>query len=325
MTIPALAIFFIGKYTSISAFIKPDKNKIQEEDALKFLFECEYKNVDCSEKGLQLNLSTGKHNTLELLQKMMQKGLVERKDNLYFLTLKGKSKALKIIRIHRVYEKYLAETTGEKEENWHKKADFEEHFMSIEQANELAAAIGNPVFDPHGDPIPTISGNMPRYEGSMLYECRQGDNLTVIHVEDEPVEIFKKLTVAGIYPGTNLYLEAADGKKFIVFVNGLPVILSKLEAQNITVKVIDIDVREDRYIHLGKLKKGQKAVIVKLSPESRGLERRRFLDLGLVPGNDISVALESPLSNIRAYNVLDTKIALRHYQAQKIFVKPVEE
>jgi len=77
------------------------------------------------------------------------------------LTSDGRSYALRIIRVHRLWEKYLADETSVSENEWHQKAEEVEHLITPEQADTLAAQIGNPVFDPHGDPIPSASGLLP--------------------------------------------------------------------------------------------------------------------------------------------------------------------
>jgi DtxR family Mn-dependent transcriptional regulator len=60
---------------------------------------------------------------------------------------------LKIVRVHRLWEKYLAEETGLNEVDWHPEAELKEHEISFEEANKLAVKLNNPLFDPHGDPI----------------------------------------------------------------------------------------------------------------------------------------------------------------------------
>ena len=75
------------------------------------------------------------------------------------LSSEGRSYALRIIRIHRLWEKYLADETGVDEREWHHSAEEFEHKLTPTDADALAAQIGNPVFDPHGDPIPSTDGD----------------------------------------------------------------------------------------------------------------------------------------------------------------------
>ncbi len=74
---------------------------------------------------------------------------------------------------------------------------------------------------------------------------------------------------------------------------------------------------------LAALHPGQKAIITRL--ESRGLERRRMMDLGLLPGSEVVVQLRSPLGDPIAYLVRGALVALRRSQAEQIRVTVLEE
>lgn len=69
---------------------------------------------------------------------------------------------------------------------------------------------------------------------------------------------------------------------------------------------------------LSTLTKGQKAVIESISSECKGLERRRLLDLGFVPGSEVELAITGPFSDPKAYRVKGTVIALRKEQSDFI-------
>ncbi len=73
---------------------------------------------------------------------------------------------------------------------------------------------------------------------------------------------------------------------------------------------------------LDQIKAGQQAVIVGL--EHTGVQRRRLMDLGFVPGTQVEVALKNPLGDPTAYLVRGAVIALRRVQAQHIQVALVE-
>ena len=73
---------------------------------------------------------------------------------------------------------------------------------------------------------------------------------------------------------------------------------------------------------LDRLAPGESARVVSLA--SDGPERRRLMDLGLVPGAHIKASLRSPLGDPTAYEVRGTLIALRREQAARITVELVE-
>ena len=102
------------------------------------------------------------------------------------LTPEGCSYALRVIRIHRLLESYLAERTGVDESEWHQRADQMEHRVTAAEAEALSAQLGNPSYDPHGDPIPTADGVMPSRRGLPLSALKAGAVARIVHVEDEP-------------------------------------------------------------------------------------------------------------------------------------------
>ncbi|HMK08221.1 MAG TPA: FeoA family protein, partial [Anaerolineales bacterium] len=76
---------------------------------------------------------------------------------------------------------------------------------------------------------------------------------------------------------------------------------------------------------LFSLRPGERAQILGLSPRCRGAERRRMLDLGLLPGTTIEAVMASPTGDPTAYLIRDALIALRHEQAGLIrIVRPPE-
>jgi DtxR family transcriptional regulator, Mn-dependent transcriptional regulator len=75
---------------------------------------------------------------------------------------------------------------------------------------------------------------------------------------------------------------------------------------------------KDGYFSLSSLKSGQRAVVKSISSDCKGLERRRLLDLGFVPGSEVELAITGPFSDPKAYKVKGTVIALRKEQADCI-------
>ena len=74
---------------------------------------------------------------------------------------------------------------------------------------------------------------------------------------------------------------------------------------------------------LDRLRKGQRAIIANL--KSHGPERRRLMDLGILPGTEIRVEMGNPLGDPNAYQVRGSLIALRKSQAQNIEITLQEE
>ncbi len=323
----AFLIWFFLPEKGLYSIIKKsklNKERILLEDALKYIFDCEYKDIVCHVESIAENLNISEDSTKEILDKLVKMDLV--KDNFYeiLLTPQGKEYAVRIIRIHRIWERYLADETGLKEMEWHREADKIEHFITPDKANDIASKIGNPVYDPHGDPIPTEKGEIPVYKGASLTGYNEGDNLIVTHVEDEPAIIYNQLVAMGFFPGIEIFIMEKGDAGMKILVDGNERILSYKIAESITALPAKKEINHEKYDRLCDLKIGETAEIVGISPSSRGMERRRFMDLGIVPGTKITPLLVSPGGDPVAYEILDTEIAFRRKQAEKILVKKID-
>jgi DtxR family Mn-dependent transcriptional regulator len=120
------------------------------------------------------------------------------------LTDEGEKVALEIIRHHRLLELFLHETLGFSWDQVHAEADRLEHVISEEFEERIAATLGNPLVDPHGDPIPTRELKMPAEAWVRLNDLRTGQRATVQRVGDERPELLRYLTTIGLTPGVHL-------------------------------------------------------------------------------------------------------------------------
>lgn len=295
--------------------------KVLIEDALKYLYNCEYNNSTCSLNGIAGNLSISADDATDIISRLESMGLVSAKKDELNLTSDGRSYALRVIRVHRLWEKYLADETSVTENEWHQKAEEIEHTLTLAQADQLAAQIGNPVFDPHGDPIPSASGDLPLKKGKALSEMKVGEFANIIHVEDEPHAIYSQILAEGLYPGMQIRMMEVSDKRLKFVANGEECVLSPLIAKNITVGVVKLEKQiEGKFKTLSSLKIGEKGTILGIAKALRGQQRRRLMDLGIVPGTKIEAELESLTGDPVAYRVRGTTVALRKKQTEKIYL-----
>lgn len=193
--------------------------------------------------------------------------------------------------------------------------------MSDEAAEKLAGRIGNPVYDPHGDPIPSAKGELPSHRGLNLSNLKEGSIGRIVHIEDEPGSIYEQLVAIGLYPGMQIYvLNIADGK--ITFAaEGEEHILTSLFASAITVELSDSkEPLAQKYDTLSSLKLGEKAAIVGISHKCIGQQRRRLLDLGLVPGTIVTAEIRSSSGDPVGYRIKGATIGIRRKQADQVFI-----
>ena len=301
---------------------KRTTSRVLIEDALKHLYDYEERTVKPTLQSIAGHLSINGDDTTRLVQKLQSMGLVESRQDAIQLTTEGRSYALRIIRTHRLWERYLADETSVKETDWHLEAEEKEHNISVEEAEILAAQMGNPVFDPHGDPIPTKDGEVPERKGMPLTMLRNGEFGRIIHIEDEPHAIYIQLIALGLYPGMQVRIINIEKNRIRFEVNGDENVLAPLFAAN--VHVVPIQKQEEitsEFKSLSTLRKGDKAVVVGISKACRGPQRRRLMDLGVVPGTVVTAELESIGRDPVAYNIKGATIAIRKKNADQIYIK----
>jgi DtxR family Mn-dependent transcriptional regulator len=259
-----------------------------------------------------------------LAAQLEQRGLVRPHRAGWELTDAGRRYALQIIRTHRLWERYLADETGVDQGQWHRRADRMEHDMSPEEVDALSARMGYPAYDPHGDPIPTSDGTMGAPLGVPLNTIAKGRTVRIVHVEDEPEVVYRLLRQADLQPGMTLRVLDSTAEEVSLDAGVFQCALPPVAAANVSVQLIDEQEAEVLDCErLSSLKVGQTATVMDLSPGCRGLERRRLLDLGLVPGTVVTAELQSMGSDPTAYRIRGALIALRRQQADWILIKPL--
>jgi DtxR family Mn-dependent transcriptional regulator len=295
--------------------------RVSMEDALKHLYKCERRSVPASMESLAGALESGQHGAARVLGLLRDAGLV-RADRPLSLTERGRSYALRIIRTHRLWERYLADRTGVAPGEWHASAEEREHWLSSDDVETLASRLGHPRYDPHGDPIPTATGEIPEPVGIALTRLGAGQEAVVLHLEDEPESTYDRLVAAGLSPGLSLrVLDRAHGA-LRLDVDGRQVEVDSVDAENVTVDpgAEALDALAGA-LTLEDLEPGETAEVVGLSPACQGIQRRRLLDLGIVPGTPVTSELSSVTGDPVAYLVRGALIALRRNQQRWIRVR----
>ncbi|MCD6400750.1 MAG: metal-dependent transcriptional regulator [Anaerolineales bacterium] len=130
--------------------------------------------------------------------------VVYRKHRGVVLTPSGNKIALEIIRHHRLLELFLKESLGFSWDEVDEEADRLEHVISEEMEERIAQTLGDPVFDPHGDPIPTKDLLMPDHFFVCLNELRPGQGAIIRRVRDTDPDLLRYLSGKGVIPDARL-------------------------------------------------------------------------------------------------------------------------
>jgi DtxR family Mn-dependent transcriptional regulator len=128
------------------------------------------------------------------------------------LTPRGTRLALEMVRHHRLLELYLAESLGVPWDRVHAEAEVLEHVLSEELEALIAAKLGHPTHDPHGDPIPSADLVITEEETERLTALEPGDEATLVRVSDAEPAMLRYLAERGIAPGASL--EVVDKQPF---------------------------------------------------------------------------------------------------------------
>jgi DtxR family Mn-dependent transcriptional regulator len=147
------------------------------------------------------------------------------------LTARGTRLALEVLRHHRLLELYLAESLGVPWDRVHDEAEVLEHVLSEDLEQLIAAKLGNPTHDPHGDPIPSADLVLREEATESLAALEPGATGTFVRVSDSDPEMLRYLAERGIAPGDPLRVEEKQpfgGPLFVTFGNNVQVLGGRL-------------------------------------------------------------------------------------------------
>ncbi len=141
------------------------------------------------------------------------------------LTGEGKRVALEVIRHHRLLELFLAETLEMPWDRVHAEAEVLEHVISEDLEQLIAAKLGDPTLDPHGDPIPSAALELRERETVPLDSLKEGARGVFVRVSDADPEMLRYLSERGISPGERLEVRERQpfgGPLTVSFAGGEP-------------------------------------------------------------------------------------------------------
>ncbi len=169
------------------------------EDYIKAVYALEAfgERVTTSAVASQLHIANG--SVSAMLKKLSQERLLHYKPYQgVTLTAAGRRMALKIVRRHRLWEVFLAERLGFPWDEVHDEAERLEHVTSNRLERKLDESLGFPAADPHGDPIPTATGNVQSYASRPLAACNEGDRVRIVRVSDRTPALLRHAAKLGL-------------------------------------------------------------------------------------------------------------------------------
>jgi DtxR family Mn-dependent transcriptional regulator len=183
------------------------------QDYLKYIYELNEKGCAASTTELAAKLQFAPASVTGMLQKLASSKppLVRyQKHQGVTLTPEGERAALEVIRHHRLLETYLVQALGYSWDEVHQEACRLEHVISEDFETRIAAALGHPARDPHGDPIPSQNLRMPQEEIRPLVSLGVGEAGTVKRVANDNPALLRYLSQIGLVPNVRVVVEGVS-------------------------------------------------------------------------------------------------------------------
>jgi DtxR family Mn-dependent transcriptional regulator len=201
------------------------KEKVAEtiavQDYTKAIYALESRDGSASTTALAERLDVRPASVSGMLKKLAALGLVEHEPyRRVRLTERGRLVALEVIRHHRLLELFLVENLGMSWDEVHAEAEVLEHVLSEDLEELIAAKLGDPTLDPHGDPIPSRELTVADDDTRTLYDLAPGTDGTFARVSDSDPEMLRFLGERGITPGARLEVlerQPFDGPLYVRF------------------------------------------------------------------------------------------------------------
>jgi len=226
-------------FTTFVSSIKKMKKTYSEENYLKAIYHIGKSENKVSPKAIADALDNNPASVIDMLKKLQDKNLISYdKIQGAILTVSGELTALDVIRKHRLWEVFLVEKLHYGWDEVHDIAEQLEHIHDDKLAKKLDDFLGNPAFDPHGDPIPAPNGKMPVYANKRLSEIEAGQSCKVGSVRDTSAPFLQYLKQ--LHVGLGSQIEVVERMEFdqsmvIIIDNGAPKTVSSKMTDNILV------------------------------------------------------------------------------------------
>ena len=175
------------------------------EDYLKAIYLLGSKGQPASTSDIAVQLELSAPSVSGMLKRLSDQGLIDHEPYKGVeLTAEGRRVALRMLRRHRVIEAYLVGFLGFTWDTVHDEAERLEHAVSEQLIERMAAALGHPRFDPHGDPIPDQNGAMDELVYTPLTDLPTGETAEIRRVTTSQADRLRYLEHAGLTPGTRI-------------------------------------------------------------------------------------------------------------------------
>jgi DtxR family Mn-dependent transcriptional regulator len=212
---------------------------VSKEDFLKTVYHIifdENSRVTSSEIARRLGISNSA--VTDMARKLSGEGLIHYvKYKAISLTASGKNQAITIIRKHRLWETFLHRVLNIPNHSLHKEAELLEHSTSEGLLERIEEYLEYPAFDPHGDPIPSKNGKIPKVNGKKLFVGCSPGTYTIVRLQhrNEEISLFFEKNHLGIGVEIEILEILPDIGSMVVRISGTKLVINDEMASQIYV------------------------------------------------------------------------------------------
>ncbi|MBS1509904.1 MAG: metal-dependent transcriptional regulator [Bacteroidetes bacterium] len=180
---------------------------VSEENYIKCIYHLQQDTGMVNTNALAAEMQTKAASVTDMLKKLSSKKILQyEKYHGFKLTDNGRKVALSVVRKHRLWEYFLVEKLGFEWDKVHDIAEELEHISSNELIERLQQFLGNPSFDPHGDPIPDSNGKIPKLNQVNLATLQLNKTAVVSSVANQSPQMLEMLKHYSIRIGSSIKL-----------------------------------------------------------------------------------------------------------------------
>lgn len=209
------------------------------EEYCECIFELHEDNLEVIQARIAERLQVSRPSVSEMIKRMNEEGLVVVSGGHISLTARGEELGQRVVRRHRLAERFMTDILGLSWALAHREAGRWEHVMSDEVEEAMRERLGNPTTCPHGNPIPGSGYTAPN--SIPLGEVESGQKFTVSRIPEElefSPGMLEFLEEINLVPGTSgVVASRLDEGKMAVTVNGADIIVDSFATERILVTV----------------------------------------------------------------------------------------
>ncbi|HOQ85239.1 MAG TPA: metal-dependent transcriptional regulator [Phycisphaerae bacterium] len=220
--------------------LRSDRASASVEDYIKAVYRLQAEHGRATTRDLSQALGVQMASVTGMMKQLHAAGYVDHKPYQGVeLTPSGETLALRVLRRHRLLELFLHRTLGIAWDEVHEDAERLEHAVSERLIAKIDAFLGEPVFDPHGAPIPQSDGTVPELQGRLLSDCPPGHCGQVLQVSDKDPALLRHLADLGIRIGLQVRVldQAPFGGPVRLQAAGRQIDLGRQAAERVLVSV----------------------------------------------------------------------------------------